>query len=87
MGANFGAQRFGVTPDLICFAKTVTNGVIPMGGVIVKQGVYEAFMSGPDTRSSCATVIPIRVIRSQSQRHMPLWTQLRVRGSSQGSRA
>ena len=48
MGANFGAQRFGVTPDLICFAKTVTNGVIPMGGVIVKQGVYEAFMSGPE---------------------------------------
>ena len=49
LGEPFGAQRFGVTPDMICFAKIVTNGVIPMGGVIVKPAIYDAFMSGPDT--------------------------------------
>ena len=49
LGQPFGAQRFGVTPDMICFAKIVTNGVIPMGGVIVKPSIYEAFMTGPDT--------------------------------------
>ncbi len=49
LGEPFGAQRFGVTPDMICFAKIVTNGVIPMGGVIVKPAIYDAFMTGPET--------------------------------------
>src|SRR5437660_10568321 len=48
LGHAFGAQRFGVTPDMITFAKIVTNGVIPMSGVIVKKGIYEAFMTGPE---------------------------------------
>ncbi len=48
MGANFGAQAFGVTPDLITFAKGVNNGTVPMGGVIAQQGIYDAFMQGPD---------------------------------------
>jgi beta-alanine--pyruvate transaminase len=48
MGEPFGAQRFGVMPDMITFAKIATNGVIPMGGVIVKPGIYDAFMTGPD---------------------------------------
>ncbi|MGE0702796.1 MAG: aspartate aminotransferase family protein [Gammaproteobacteria bacterium] len=48
LGENFGAQRFGVTPDLITFAKGVTSGVAPMGGVIVKREIYDAFMSGPE---------------------------------------
>src|SRR5258706_10194585 len=43
-----GAQCFGVTPDMITFAKIVTNGVIPMGGVIVKPAIYDAFMTGPE---------------------------------------
>jgi beta-alanine--pyruvate transaminase len=48
LGEPFGAQRFGVTPDLITFAKIVTNGVIPMGGVIVKPEIHDAFMTGPE---------------------------------------
>jgi beta-alanine--pyruvate transaminase len=48
LGEPFGAQRFGVMPDMITFAKIVTNGVIPMGGVIVKPAIYDAFMTGPD---------------------------------------
>ncbi len=48
LGEPFGAQRFGVAPDMITFAKIVTNGVIPMGGVIVKPAIYDAFMTGPD---------------------------------------
>ncbi len=45
LGASFGAQRLGVVPDLITFAKGVTNGTIPLGGVIVRGDIYEAFMS------------------------------------------
>jgi beta-alanine--pyruvate transaminase len=45
LGANFGADRFGVTPDMITFAKGITNGVIPMGGVIVKSDIYDAIIA------------------------------------------
>jgi beta-alanine--pyruvate transaminase len=48
MGAWFGAQAFGVTPDLITFAKCVNNGTVPMGGVIAKQSIYDTFMQGPE---------------------------------------
>jgi beta-alanine--pyruvate transaminase len=48
LGHAFGAQRFGVVPDMITFAKIVTNGVIPMSGVIVKKEIYDAFMTGPE---------------------------------------
>ena len=44
LGANFGADRFGVTPDMITFAKGITNGVIPMGGVLVRSDIYESII-------------------------------------------
>ena len=48
LGEPFAAQRFGVTPDLITTAKGITNGVIPMGAVLVRDSVHDAFMQGPD---------------------------------------
>jgi len=48
LGTPFGADYFDVTPDLITTAKGLTNGVIPMGAVLVQQHVYDAFMHGPD---------------------------------------
>ncbi len=47
-GSPFAAEEFGVTPDLITCAKGLTNGCVPMGGVIVKKGIHDAFMQGPD---------------------------------------
>jgi len=48
MGANFGAQAFGVTPDLLTMAKAITNGAQPMGAVAAKQAIYDAIVeSGP----------------------------------------
>lgn len=44
-GAWTGSAAFGVTPDIINFAKQVTNGVIPMGGVVAKREIYQAFMA------------------------------------------
>jgi len=44
LGENFGAQRLGVTPDIITFAKGVTNGIIPMGGIIVREEIFQKFM-------------------------------------------
>ncbi len=47
VGAAFAAERFGVTPDIITTAKGLTNGVIPMGAVLVQEHVHEALMHGP----------------------------------------
>ena len=48
IGTPFAAQRFAVTPDIITTAKGLTNGVIPMGAVLVRDKIYEAFMQGPE---------------------------------------
>ncbi|HEY3074732.1 MAG TPA: aspartate aminotransferase family protein [Burkholderiales bacterium] len=44
LGRPFASQYFGVTPDLITFAKGITNAAVPMGGVLVKRAIYDAFM-------------------------------------------
>jgi beta-alanine--pyruvate transaminase len=48
LGHTFAAERYGVTPDIITFAKGVNNGAVPMGGVIVSSKIHDAFMSGPE---------------------------------------
>ncbi|TPM30790.1 aspartate aminotransferase family protein [Mesorhizobium sp. B2-3-5] len=48
LGAPFGADYFGVTPDIMTTAKGVSNGVIPMGAVFVKKEIHDAFMTGPE---------------------------------------
>jgi len=47
-GQPFASQTFGVTPDLIVCAKGLTNGCVPMGAVIAKDAIHDAFMSGPE---------------------------------------
>jgi beta-alanine--pyruvate transaminase len=46
VGTNFAADLFGVEPDMITFAKGVTSGTVPMGGVIVSTDIYQQFMTG-----------------------------------------
>ncbi|HWV54951.1 aspartate aminotransferase family protein [Pseudorhodoplanes sp.] len=48
LGHAFAAERYGVVPDMITFAKGVTSGSVPMGGVIVRKEIHEAFMHGPE---------------------------------------
>jgi beta-alanine--pyruvate transaminase len=45
LGASFATEYFGVTPDIITVAKGITNGTVPMGAVITKKEIYEAFMA------------------------------------------
>ncbi|MCO5104485.1 MAG: aspartate aminotransferase family protein [Burkholderiaceae bacterium] len=49
-GAWTGSAAFGVTPDILNFAKQVTNGAQPLGGVVASKDIYDAFMAqgGPD---------------------------------------
>ncbi|WP_449420169.1 aminotransferase class III-fold pyridoxal phosphate-dependent enzyme [Phormidium nigroviride] len=48
LGASFATEYFGVKPDLVCTAKGITNGTIPMGAVFVRPGIYDAFMDAPE---------------------------------------
>jgi beta-alanine--pyruvate transaminase len=48
LGAPFAAERYGVVPDMITFAKAVNSGTVPMGGVLVRKGIHDAFMKGPE---------------------------------------
>jgi len=45
-GQAFAAQTFGVTPDMITFAKGVTSGAVPMAGVIVSRGIHDTVVNG-----------------------------------------
>jgi beta-alanine--pyruvate transaminase len=48
LGTPFAADYFGVTPDILVTAKGLTNGVIPMGAVMVTSEIHDAFMQGPE---------------------------------------
>jgi adenosylmethionine-8-amino-7-oxononanoate aminotransferase len=47
LGTWFGAQHFGVTPDIITFAKAITSGYQPLGGVFVGRTVRDSLESDP----------------------------------------
>jgi len=46
VGEWFGSQRYGIEPDLFTFAKGVTSGYVPLGGVVVGARVQEPFWRG-----------------------------------------
>ena len=49
LGTNFGIERWKVVPDMLVFAKGVTSGYLPLGGVIIAEAVYQTFIeAGPD---------------------------------------
>jgi beta-alanine--pyruvate transaminase len=48
LGSNFAADYFDVLPDLVTIAKGLTSGAVPMGAVIARKTIYDAFMTGPE---------------------------------------
>ncbi|MDF2374561.1 MAG: aminotransferase class III-fold pyridoxal phosphate-dependent enzyme [Rhizobiaceae bacterium] len=48
LGHTFAAERFGVEPDMICFAKGVSSGVAPLGGVMFSNRIHDTIMQGPE---------------------------------------
>jgi len=47
LGTPFAGEHFGVEPDLMCAAKGITNGAVPMGAVFSKGFIHDAFMDAP----------------------------------------
>ena len=48
LGAPFASHYFDVVPDMITLAKGLTNAAVPMGAVLVRDEIYDAFMKGPE---------------------------------------
>jgi adenosylmethionine-8-amino-7-oxononanoate aminotransferase len=49
-GTMFAAERYGVRPDLLTFAKGITSGYAPLGGVLISPRIWEPFfVDSPDT--------------------------------------
>jgi beta-alanine--pyruvate transaminase len=48
LGTPFGADFFGVQPDLLTMAKGITNGAVPMGAVGARKHIYDTMMQGAD---------------------------------------
>jgi beta-alanine--pyruvate transaminase len=46
IGTNFGAERLGVTPDIMTMAKGLTNAAVPMGAVATSNEVHDAIVNG-----------------------------------------
>ncbi len=45
LGKAFASEYFDITPDLICVAKGINSGTVPMGAVLVQDKIFEAFMN------------------------------------------
>src|SRR5690606_24433633 len=49
LGHYFGAERYGYQPDIITFAKGVTSGYSPLGGMLASDRLMEPFTKGTNT--------------------------------------
>jgi taurine--2-oxoglutarate transaminase len=47
LGEWFGVDHWGVEPDLICFAKGVNSGYVPLGGVVISDRIAQTFADVP----------------------------------------
>jgi putrescine aminotransferase len=46
-GEWFALKRYGVQPDILAFAKGITSGYLPLGGIMVSQPIVDAMLSVP----------------------------------------
>lgn len=46
-GTWFGSRTYGVQPDIMCFAKGITSGYIPLGATMCTDEIYQAFLGKP----------------------------------------
>ena len=51
LGKNTAAEYFGVVPDLLTFAKGSTSGAAPLGGVMVRDDIRQAFLDAADEQA------------------------------------
>ena len=85
-GTMFACEQEGVSPDLLCLAKGLTGGYMPLAATLATERIYEAFLgdSSRNTRPS-STATPTRATRSPAPRRSPRWTSSSASGRSSAS--
>lgn len=48
LGTMFGAEYYGVVPDLICCGKGMSGGYAPLAAVLIQDAVYQPFLAEPE---------------------------------------
>ena len=81
LGTWYAIERWDVVPDMIVFAKGVTSGYLPLGGVIVSDTVAEPFWDARRA-DAAATGRPTPAIRSAAPRRWRTSTCWRARACS-----
>ena len=81
VGDWFACRRAGIDPDAVTFAKGITSGYVPLGGVIVGKAIQEPFWSRR-TRASGATATRTRVTRARPRRLTRTSTSSSAKASS-----
>ena len=72
LGTWFGIERWGVEPDMIVFAKGVTSGYLPLGGVMISERIAEPFWGEPggtDLPARLDLLRPPHVLRRRAREH------------------
>ena len=82
VGDWFASSRVGIDPDAVTFAKGITSGYVPLGGVIVGATIQEPFWNTPAARASGATATRTPATRAQRQQHTRISTSSSEKASS-----
>ena len=47
-GTMFACEQEGVAPDILCLAKGITGGYLPLAATLTTEPIYEAFLGAPE---------------------------------------
>lgn len=83
-GANFACQHWGVTPDLMCVAKSIGGGIIPMGVTIGTAKVWEALEPNPFIHSNTFGGNPLACVAGLAAMEVLLGEKLAERANVTG---
>ncbi len=59
-GRMFAAQTFGVTPDILCCGKGISNGAVPLAAMIAREDLADAFWGSLKTMCNSCTATHLR---------------------------
>ena len=72
-GKMFACEHEGVSPDLLCLAKGITGGYLPLAATLATDDVYQAFLGNTRSSRRFFTGTPTAAIPWEPQWAWPAW--------------
>ena len=73
-GTMFACEQEGVAPDLLCLAKGITGGYLPLAATLATEAIYEGFLGAAEESRPSSTATPTPATRSPARRRWPTST-------------